>query len=99
MSVRTSKPYNAAQRTRAGQVMTATLDARDRETAQTWSGGAPNVSRSFDAAGRLLASSNGNTAASYSYNVANEGNGVRRHESVGETHFKSARSVGEHDLV
>ena len=29
----------------------------------------------------------------------NPGNGVRRHESVGETHFKSARSVGEHDLV
>jgi len=72
MSVRTSKPYNAAQRTRAGQVMTATLDARHRETAQTWSGGAPNVARSFDAIGRLLSSSNGNTATSYSYNVANE---------------------------
>jgi|GEM_PF-1673868 len=39
--------------------MTATLDERDRETAQTWSGGAPNVARSFDAAGRLLARETG----------------------------------------
>jgi len=69
--------YDAAgnrltQRTRAGQVMTATLDARDRETAQTWSGGAPNVARSFDAIGRLLSSSNGNTATSYSFDAANQ---------------------------
>lgn len=62
----------ATYRTRAGQVMTAGFDARDREIAQNWSAGAPNITRSFDAAGRLQSSSNGSATTSYSYDSANQ---------------------------
>jgi len=46
--------------TRAGEVKTSTFDNRNREVSYTWSDGVtPNVTRTYDAAGRLLSSANG----------------------------------------
>ena len=59
--------------TRAGQTKTSTFDNRNRETSYTWSDGVtPNVTRTYDAAGRLLTSGNGVSTSSYSYDNANQ---------------------------
>lgn len=52
--------------------MTSSYDERNRETAQTWSSGAPGVVRVLDAAGRLISSNNGYAESSYSYDFANQ---------------------------
>ena len=58
--------------TRAGQTKTSTFDNRNREVSYTWSDGVtPNVSRTYDVAGRLLTSANGVSTSTYAYDNAN----------------------------
>ncbi len=58
--------------TRAGQVKTCTFDNRNREILCDWSDSTPDVTRTFDALGRLEASNNGVSSITYQYNAANE---------------------------
>jgi len=59
--------------TRAGEIKTSVFDARNREVSYTWSDGVtPNVSRTYDAAGRLLTSANGESTSTYTYDNANQ---------------------------
>ncbi|MCG3146570.1 MAG: hypothetical protein PCFJNLEI_00001 [Verrucomicrobiae bacterium] len=62
----------ATYTTRAGQVRTYTYDNRNRETLADWSDSTPDVSRTYDAAGRLLTLSTSVSALSYSYDAANQ---------------------------
>jgi len=59
-------------RTRSGAIATSTFDLRGRETAVNWSDATPDITRSFDAAGRLLTSSNGLSTSSYTYDIAGQ---------------------------
>lgn len=61
----------ATYRTRAGQVMTCTSDNRNRQTLCDWSDGTPDISRIYDAAGRLKVLNNGVSTISYEYDAAN----------------------------
>lgn len=58
--------------TRAGQVKTCTYDARDRDVLCDWSDSTPDVSRLYDAAGRLITIDNGSSILSYTYDAANQ---------------------------
>jgi RHS repeat-associated protein len=59
--------------TRAGQTKTSIFDNRDREVSYTWSDGVtPNVTRNYDAVGRLLSSANGISTSTYAYDNANQ---------------------------
>jgi len=58
--------------TRAGQTKTSVFDNRNREVSFTWSDSTPGVTRTYDAAGRLLSSANGTSTSTYSYDNANQ---------------------------
>jgi RHS repeat-associated protein len=58
--------------TRSGQTRTSVFDSRNRETRTDWSGNTPDITRSFDAAGRILSENNGAVSLSYSYDAANQ---------------------------
>ena len=58
--------------TRAGQTKTSVFDNRNREVSYTWSDATPGVTRTYDAAGRLLSSGNGVSTSTYAYDNANE---------------------------
>ena len=58
--------------TRAGQIRTSVFDNRNREIQTNWSDSTPDITRSFDAAGRVLSEDNGAAALTYSYNAANQ---------------------------
>jgi RHS repeat-associated protein len=58
--------------TRAGQIRTSVFDNRNREIQTNWSDSTPDITRTFDAAGRVLSEDNGAVALTYSYNAANQ---------------------------
>jgi len=58
--------------TRAGQIRTGTFDVRGRETQTTWSDTTPAITRTFDAAGRLLTLVNSASAIGFGYDAANQ---------------------------
>ena len=58
--------------TRAGQIRTGTFDIRGREIHTTWSDTTPSITRTFDAAGRLLTLVNSASAISFGYDAANQ---------------------------
>jgi RHS repeat-associated protein len=58
--------------TRAGQIRTSVFDNRNREIQTNWSDSTPDITRTFDAAGRILSEDNGAVALTYSYNAANQ---------------------------
>lgn len=58
--------------TRAGQIRTSTFDNRNRETLTDWSDATPDVTMTYDAAGRLLTMDSDASALSYGYDDANE---------------------------
>ena len=64
--------------TRSGQTRTSTYDLRGREILADWSapGGGqpatPDVTKGYDAAGRLLALDNGNASLTYAWDAANQ---------------------------
>ena len=58
--------------TRAGQVRTSVFDLRNREVRTSWSDATPSISRSFDAAGRVISEENGLARLGYSYNAAGQ---------------------------
>ena len=58
--------------TRAGQIRTSVFDNRNREIQTNWSDETPDITRSFDAAGRVLSEDNGAVSLTYSYNAANQ---------------------------
>lgn len=63
----------ATYTTRAGQVKTCSYDVRNRDVFCDWSGDdTPDVSRTYDAAGRLLTLNNDNSALTYTYDNANQ---------------------------
>ena len=63
----------AAYRTRAGQVRAFSYDARNRATDAAWNDAAtPEVTASYDAAGRVLTLNNANSALSYAYDDAGQ---------------------------
>jgi RHS repeat-associated protein len=64
--------HRLTSRVRSGAVATSSFDARNREVGVNWSDATPDVTRVFDATGRLVSASNGLSTSSYSYNVANE---------------------------
>jgi YD repeat-containing protein len=47
-------------------------DRRNREIQSNWSDSTPDITRSFDAAGRVLSEDNGRVKLTYTYNPANE---------------------------
>jgi YD repeat-containing protein len=57
---------------RSGKVKTSVFDNRNREVSYSWNDGTPGSTRTFDAAGRLLSSTNGFASSTYSYDVANQ---------------------------
>jgi RHS repeat-associated protein len=64
---------NMAQyRARNGATRNYTFDTRNRETACDWSDSTLDVSKSYDAAGRLTSLTNANCTLTYSYDAANQ---------------------------
>ncbi len=64
---------NMAQyRARNGATMICTFDSRNRETACDWSDSTLDVSKGYDAAGRLTSLTNANCTLGYSYDSANQ---------------------------
>ena len=61
----------ATYTTRAGQTASYSYDSRNRCTGYSWSDGTPAVSRTYDAAGRLLTLVNSASAVSFSYDADN----------------------------
>ncbi|MBM3859084.1 MAG: RHS repeat-associated core domain-containing protein [Verrucomicrobia bacterium] len=59
-------------RNRDGSIRTFTYDNRNRETLADWSDSTPDVSKTYDAAGRLLTLNNGVSALTYTYDAANQ---------------------------
>jgi RHS repeat-associated protein len=57
--------------TRAGQVRTFTYDIRNREILADWSDSTPDVSKTYDAAGRLLTMSSSVSTLTYTHDNAN----------------------------
>jgi RHS repeat-associated protein len=69
--------YDAASqrltaRARNGAVATSTFDLRGRELTVDWNDSTPDITRTFDAAGHLLSSSNGLSTSSYTYDIAGQ---------------------------
>jgi RHS repeat-associated protein len=62
----------ATYTTRAGQVKTCTYDSRNRETLCDWSDATPDVTKSYDNAGRMLTLNNSVASISYSYDQSNQ---------------------------
>jgi RHS repeat-associated protein len=58
--------------TRAGQIRTSVFDSRNRETQTNWSDSTPDISRTFDALGRVLAEDDGIAQLAFSYDAANQ---------------------------
>jgi RHS repeat-associated protein len=58
--------------TRAGQVRTFTYDNRNRPTLSDWSDATPDVTSTYDEAGRLLTMASSVSALSYTYDTANQ---------------------------
>ncbi len=58
--------------TRAGQVRTSSYDNRKRETGFTWSDSTPAVTKTYDAAGRLLTLVNTASSLSFGYDDADQ---------------------------
>jgi len=58
--------------TRAGQIRTSVFDNRNCEIQTNWSDSTPDITRTFDAAGRVLSEDNGAVSLTYSYNAANQ---------------------------
>jgi YD repeat-containing protein len=58
--------------TRAGQLRTSVFDPRNREIQTNWSDSTPDITRTFDAAGRVQSEDNGAVALTYSYNAAKQ---------------------------
>jgi RHS repeat-associated protein len=56
---------------RAGQTKTSAYDNRNRETGFSWSDSTPPVTKSYDAASRLLTLNNSVSSLSYTYDSAN----------------------------
>ncbi len=59
-------------RTRSGVTKTCTYDTRDRDTLCDWSDSTPDVTKSYDVAGRLLTLNNSNSQLTYTYDAANQ---------------------------
>ncbi|MEY2498024.1 MAG: hypothetical protein QOD12_1580 [Verrucomicrobiota bacterium] len=59
-------------RTRAGQIKTCTYDNRNRLTLCDWSDATPDVTNTFDGAGRLLTMASSVSALSYTYDDASQ---------------------------
>ena len=59
-------------RTRAGAIATSTYNNRNRETLRDWNDTTPDVSMSYDAAGRLLTLGNTVATSTYTYDAANQ---------------------------
>jgi RHS repeat-associated protein len=57
---------------RAGEVRTYAHDNRNRETQSQWSDGTPTITRSYDAASRMVTLNNSISNLSYTYDDANE---------------------------
>ena len=51
--------------TRAGQIRTSVFDNRNREIQTNWSDFTPDITLTFDAAGRVLSEDNGAVALTY----------------------------------
>lgn len=58
--------------TRAGQVRTSVFDSRDREIQTLWSDSTPDITRTFDAAGRVLTENNSLATLTYTYDAAGQ---------------------------
>jgi len=58
--------------TRAGQVRTSVFDPRNREIQTLWSDATPSITRTFDAAGRVLSEDNDSVTLTFTYNPANQ---------------------------
>lgn len=59
-------------RTRSGVTMACTLDNRNRDTLCNWSDSTPDVTKTYDTAGRLLTVSNSVASSAYTYDTANQ---------------------------
>jgi RHS repeat-associated protein len=59
-------------RTRAGVTMSCTFDNRNRDTFCDWSDSTPDVTKTYDAAGRMLSLSNSVAASAFTYDAANQ---------------------------
>lgn len=59
-------------RTRSGVTMTCTIDNRNWDTFCDWSDSTPDVSKTYDAAGRVLSLSNSVAASTFAYDTANQ---------------------------
>ena len=59
-------------RTRAGVTMSCTFDNRNRDTFCDWSDSTPDVTKTYDVAGRVLSISNSVAASAFSYDAANQ---------------------------
>ena len=62
----------ATYTTRGSQVKTSTYDSRNRETAFTWSDSTPAVTKTYDAAGRVLTINSSVSVLAYMYDNANQ---------------------------
>jgi len=59
-------------RTRAGVTMACTFDNRNRDTLCDWSDSTPDVTKTYDDAGRTLSISNSVAASTFTYDAANQ---------------------------
>lgn len=59
-------------RTRGGQIMTCTLDNRNRDILCDWNDSTPDVIRTYDAVGRVLTINNTNAELTYTYDAAGQ---------------------------
>jgi RHS repeat-associated protein len=59
-------------RTRAGVTMSCTFDNRNRDTFCDWSDSTPDVTKTYDAAGRVLSISNSVAASAFTYDAAHQ---------------------------
>ena len=59
-------------RTRSGVTMTCTIDNRNRDTFCDWSDSTPDVTKTYDAAGRVLSISNSVATSTFTYDAANQ---------------------------
>jgi YD repeat-containing protein len=58
--------------TRAGQVRISVFDTPDREIQTLWSDSTPDITRTFDTAGRVLTEHNGHATLTYTYDAAGQ---------------------------
>ncbi|MDX2081740.1 MAG: DUF6531 domain-containing protein [Terrimicrobiaceae bacterium] len=77
-------------RTRSSVTMTCTIDNRNRDTFCNWSDSTPDVTKTYDAAGRLLTLTNTVASSTYTYDAANQ----LLSESITISGLTGARVVG-----